>query len=45
MLPAYRWTGTDGFYAALLRSPDAETFRQFVRTVFGAAWAYAVFGF
>jgi hypothetical protein len=45
LLPAYRWTETDGFYAALLRSPDAETFRQFVRTAFGAAWAYAVFGF
>jgi hypothetical protein len=44
VLPPYRWHETDGFYAALRSSPDAEALRQFVRTTYGAAWAYAVLG-
>jgi hypothetical protein len=44
VLPAYQWTGTDAFYAALRTSPDAEALRQFVRATFGGPWAYAVLG-
>jgi hypothetical protein len=44
VLPPYRWDLTDGFYAALRASPDAEPLRQFVRATYGGAWAYAVLG-
>src|SRR5262249_31595494 len=44
VLPAYQWTETDAFYAALRASPDAEPLRQFVQATFGGTWAYAVLG-
>jgi hypothetical protein len=44
VLPPYRWKETDGFYAALRGSPDAEPLRQFVRATYGGARTYAVLG-
>jgi len=45
VMPDFKWDWQDQYWTKIKTSPDAEAFRSFVRTQYGAQWTMDVMGF